>query len=105
MNQIMIAATFVIALIATAVVAEPPAQGISPEMQNALREKMQQKMRETDANSDGAISREEFMAQAETRFKNADLNGDGKITADEFAAINQKLIQQAIAQRNAAARK
>ena len=76
--------------------------GLNPQMQEALRAKMQEKMRETDLDKDGAISHDEFMAQAETRFKSADLNGDDKITPDEAATLRANMVKQAIAQHNAA---
>lgn len=37
----------------------------------------------TDANGDGVISHEEFLAKAEERFKMMDADGDGKITKEE----------------------
>ena len=52
-----------------------------------------------DANSDGAISKEEFLAspqakkdaaKAEASFGKKDKDGDGKLTKEEFAAVNKK---------------
>lgn len=37
-----------------------------------------------DTNKDGVISKEEFMASAETRFTEADADGDGSITKKEM---------------------
>lgn len=46
----------------------------------------------TDANHDGAISRDEFMrkqqARAEKMFTKLDTNKDGKIDADELKAVH-----------------
>lgn len=88
---------FIIAALAGMVTAMPiMAQQPSPQMQQALRDKMQERMRETDTDGDGAISHAEFIGQAEARFKTADLNGNGKITADEFDQLRRKLMQQAL---------
>ena len=39
-----------------------------------------------DANGDGIISHDEFLAYEETQFKAMDKNGDGQLSADEIAA-------------------
>lgn len=39
-----------------------------------------------DKNGDGAVSRDEFLAQAAARFAELDVNKDGKISADEAKA-------------------
>lgn len=48
----------------------------------------------TDTNGDGVISREEFSAKAERRFKKMDANSDGKVTKEEaknhHAAMREK---------------
>jgi Ca2+-binding EF-hand superfamily protein len=41
---------------------------------------------QSDTNSDGAISKEEFLANAEKRFSKIDANNDGKLTKEEFKA-------------------
>jgi hypothetical protein len=42
--------------------------------------------KDTDANGDGMMSKEEFMAFHEKRFTEMDTNGDGQISADEAKA-------------------
>jgi Ca2+-binding EF-hand superfamily protein len=64
-----------------------------PEMLERMREHMQKKLQETDANSDGQISRDEFMAQAEARFKKADADGNGQITKEEFGMMRNKMMK------------
>lgn len=39
-----------------------------------------------DVNGDGVVSKEEFLAHAETKFKEIDKDGDGKITKEESEA-------------------
>ncbi len=101
MNKIMICTVLAGLLVGMAVNAQRP----SPQMQDAMRAKMQDKVRETDTDGDGAISHAEFMGQAETRFKTADLNADGKITPNEFEELRQKLMKQAMAARSAQGRR
>jgi hypothetical protein len=48
-------------------------------------------MMRADANNDGAISREEFVAQATRRFERLDLNRDGKIDQAEREQIRQRM--------------
>lgn len=43
----------------------------------------QAKHAKADTDSDGAISKQEYLAAAEARFKALDANNDGKLTADE----------------------
>jgi len=44
-----------------------------------------------DADGDGVITKEEFMAGAEERFAKMDANGDGEITKDEAAEIREEM--------------
>lgn len=52
----------------------------------------QQRFDELDANKDGKVTKEEFlaaphrMANAEQNFKAMDVNGDGSLTKEEFCA-------------------
>jgi Ca2+-binding EF-hand superfamily protein len=94
-SSLMISSLF--SVIAVAAMAEPPAQmagsgmEMPPQMQERMRQHLEQKLKETDANADGKISREEFMRQAESRFNKADLNGDGEITQEEFAQMRDRM--------------
>lgn len=46
-------------------------------------------MREfNDANGDGQVTRDEFLANAETWFSMMDRNGDGVVTTDDFGGKN-----------------
>jgi Ca2+-binding EF-hand superfamily protein len=54
-----------------------------------IKQMMQQKLKAMDKDGDGAISKQEFLDQAEKRFNKLDKNGDGKITQDELAAVKE----------------
>lgn len=54
-----------------------------------------QRWAKVDSNSDGFISRTEFMAQAESRFNAADRNGDGLLSQEEHQQMRQELRRQA----------
>jgi hypothetical protein len=47
-------------------------------------------LRNADANGDQAVSREEFLAAAETRFAKVDTNGDGSVTKEERQAMREQ---------------
>lgn len=49
--------------------------------------------RMADANKDGAVSRDEFMAAANQRFDRADANKDGQVTREERRASYQAMRQ------------
>ena len=62
----------------------PPARGGRPGDQDSRMEQMIDMMfRDMDTNHDGKISKSEWMAFYEWRFKRLDKNGDGFITRDE----------------------
>lgn len=44
-----------------------------------------------DTDRNGEVSREEYLARAEARFRQLDLNGDGRITADEAGTVMAKV--------------
>lgn len=44
-----------------------------------------------DANGDGVITKDEFMATAEERFSKMDLDGNGEITKDEAREAREKM--------------
>ena len=48
-------------------------------------------MRMADSNHDGAVSKDEFMAAAATRFDSADTNHDGSLTPAERQAAHQAM--------------
>lgn len=55
-----------------------------------------------DKNGDGKISKEEYMARYENRFKELDKNADGYLTKEEYqetAAEGKQKIQEGAAQR------
>ena len=56
----------------------------------AFKEKMQQRLKETDKNGDGNIDKAEFMAKAEERFAKMDADKSGAITPEEFKALREK---------------
>ena len=60
-----------------------------------LRAKMQLRFSEADANKDGRISREEFIAARGDWFSSVDSNGDGIIDADEMRAYNAERFKKA----------
>jgi len=70
-------------LFATPVLAEPPGGPGQGEGRFA----------EADANGDGAISREEFVAQREAHFTDADANQDGLISFDESMAAKKEKME------------
>jgi Ca2+-binding EF-hand superfamily protein len=50
--------------------------------------KMFEKM---DSNSDGFVSKDEYLAKTEKRFEAMDTNKDGKISKDEFKAHHEAM--------------
>ncbi len=64
----------------------PPAPGGERPAHTSMQDRFQQ----ADTDGDGAISKGEFLAQAEANFAKMDGNGDGKITADEREAMKEK---------------
>lgn len=53
-------------------------------------EHMRHGFADADANHDGKISREEFVAQAHAMFDRIDANHDGRLTQDELAAAHPR---------------
>ena len=83
-----------IALMLPAMVAfaEPAESG--GDRREMMKQKIQERLKEVDTNSDGIISKAEFMAKAEERFSKMDANGDGNITEDERSAMRDKFKQK-----------
>lgn len=49
-----------------------------------------------DANHDGTVTKDEFLAMPSHRFDEMDANRDGKVSVDEMRAFNDKRRQQAM---------
>ena len=62
---------------------------------NKLRARMQQRYAEADANKDGSISREEFVAARGGWFSGVDTNADGIIDANEMRVYNSERFKKA----------
>ena len=64
-----------------------------------------EKFAKADANADGALSKEEFLAdvtaRATERFTETDTNKDGKVSKEEMNAAREKMRAEAQARREA----
>lgn len=58
-----------------------------------FKQKMQERLQQMDTDGNGAISKSEFMAQAESRFSKMDSDGDGQITKEERSGMRDKFKQ------------
>lgn len=56
-----------------------------------MRQKMEERLMEMDANKDGAISKDEYIKQSEERFKRMDKNNDGKIDKSERDEMHDRM--------------
>lgn len=54
------------------------------KMKRYTKHKRKSRFEYLDANSDGAVSKDEFMSNAAKRFEKLDMNHDGKITKEEI---------------------
>lgn len=81
MKKLMAFTAVAVAMSMSPALAEPPEGGAGPHG-GGMFEKH-------DTNGDGVISKDEFLAQAEERFKQMDTNGDGKITKEEGQAAHE----------------
>jgi hypothetical protein len=59
-----------------------PAKDAKPEKETMFEKQ--------DANKDGAVSQDEFLAYATSKFKEIDANGDGNISEEESKAHREK---------------
>lgn len=55
-----------------------------------FRQKMQERIEAMDTDGDGAISLDEYLANAQVVFARLDLNGDGFVTVEEREQIRAK---------------
>ena len=71
--------------------AEAPAGEAPAGKHERMKQKMQEHWNQTDTDANGAISKAEFLAEAEQKFTKMDTNADGQITQDEREAMHQKM--------------
>jgi Ca2+-binding EF-hand superfamily protein len=64
--------------------------GKNPERQQARQEQKAARFPEMDANGDGTLSRQEFMAGGESHLMAADSDGDGQVSFEEFRDQHRK---------------
>jgi Ca2+-binding EF-hand superfamily protein len=86
-----VSALLIAALLATGVASTATAKN-----EDMRAEHRAQAFERMDANNDGSVSSEEFMAAGD-RFARADADGNGLLTAEELAAAGQAQAQQRIA--------
>jgi hypothetical protein len=96
------------------VYAPPTAQGPGPDL-GASRSQRQplvgsavfgllndsEPVTSADANLDGRVTKAEFLAAADRRFKRLDRNGDGKLTLDELPKPQAQVMAEAEAKKHA----
>lgn len=85
MKKVLMLAVLASAFSALPALAEDAAKG--PGHHGRFFEKM-------DLDSDGAVTKEEFIKAHEERFSKMDANGDGKITKEEAEAMKKALREQ-----------
>lgn len=64
------------------------------DMVTRLRARMQKRFEETDADKDGKISKEEFLANRMKWFDEVDVNHDGALDRDELRNFNRTRARQ-----------
>lgn len=67
---------------------------VTEDMVTRLRARMQKRFEETDANKDGGISREEFLANRMKWFEDVDANHDGVLDRDELRNFSRTRARQ-----------
>ena len=75
-------AAFLATAAGLAIAQEPPGGGMAAGARAMMR---------ADANGDGVITREEYLAQAGQRFDRMDLNHDGKIDQTEMQQVGERM--------------
>ncbi len=63
----------------------------APQSMTKPTMKMRPAFEEADANKDGSISLEEFLARHQAKFKEIDANNDGKLTQEEFQTYSENM--------------
>ncbi|MBL8789243.1 MAG: EF-hand domain-containing protein [Rhizobiales bacterium] len=63
-----------------------PGEGRNAERMARMQERKKARFPEMDANKDGKVTKEEFLAAGKARFAAADADKDGKVTPWEFRA-------------------
>lgn len=63
-----------------------PQQGNNPERQAERQADKEARFHEMDADKNGTVTREQFLANVKLRFESADSDGDGKVTRPEWRA-------------------
>lgn len=58
--------------------------------------------KKADANGDGIVTRDEFVAQAAAKFAKVDANNDGKVTPEEMQAVRGKMRERFAGMRHGA---
>ncbi len=96
-NRRKIVTAFFLGMLSAQVVAGE-ATSVSGDRMEKFRQKMEQRLQKVDTDGDGAISKAEFLAEAEAKFDRMDANGDGKITPEERDAMREKWRRRRAAQ-------
>lgn len=84
----------VLAMVLALISAQALAQTPSPERMEKFRQAAQQRVDAIDTNSDGAISKEEYLTHAESQFDKLDTDGDGKITEQEREQARESILNE-----------
>ncbi|MFO1034942.1 MAG: EF-hand domain-containing protein, partial [Hyphomicrobiales bacterium] len=64
-----------------------PGEGRNPERMAMMQERKKERFAEMDADKDGKVSKEQFLAAGKARFAAADTDKDGKVSPWEFRAL------------------
>lgn len=105
----LLSAAFVASVAATSVYAADNAaptnkgDNAAAARRQLMKQKIEESWSKADKDGDGAISKAEFLAQAEERFSKLDLNKDDKVTKEERKEFVQQRVQANAAKKAAAA--
>ncbi len=92
MKKLLTMTVLSMALISTAALADH--HGGKHKMGGKKGKMIEHMFNKNDTDGDGAISKAEFMAEAEERFVKMDGDGDGKITKAEAEAFGEQMRQK-----------